>query len=151
ALYSSLGQGNPSMCGSVLCSDAFVSKLNLAGTGSSALVFSTYLGGGAEDGGNAIAGDPHGAIYVTGFTRSPNFPTVRPLYSSLGQGTITSCNTPYGTPNCADAFVARIDPGIPALTFSTYLGGSDEDIGYGITVDSTCPSTCNAYVTGFAK
>src|SRR5207253_8265579 len=51
--------------------DAFVTKLNAAGT---ALVYSTYLGGNANDYGNSIAVDAAGNAYLTGLTESTNFP-----------------------------------------------------------------------------
>src|SRR5207248_976905 len=52
-------------------SDAFVTKLNLLGT---APVYSTYLGGADLDQGAGIAVDSAGSAYVTGFTKSANFP-----------------------------------------------------------------------------
>ena len=62
--------------------DAFVAKVNPAG---SALVYSTYLGGSADDEGAAIAVDIAGNAYITGETISPNFPTVKPLQGSRGR------------------------------------------------------------------
>ena len=56
--------------------DAFVTKLNAAGN---ALVYSTYLGGGDDDDGCSIAVDASGNAYVTGGTRSTNFPTASPI------------------------------------------------------------------------
>jgi len=107
--------------------DAFVAKLNAAG---SALVYSTYLGGSANDYGYGIAVDSSGSAYVTGYTYSTNFPTVSPLQETYGGGT--------------DAFVAKLNAAGSALVYSTYLGGSDFDYGRGIGVDSSG----NAYVTG---
>jgi len=52
-------------------SDAFVTKINAAGT---ALVYSTHLGGSGDDGGERIAVDAAGAAYVTGSTTSTTFP-----------------------------------------------------------------------------
>jgi hypothetical protein len=75
---------------------AFVAKLNLTG---SALVYSTYLGGGA-DGGSGIAADSSGNAYITGYTGSVNFPTMNPLQPAYGGN--------------GDAFVAEIASG-PAL------------------------------------
>jgi uncharacterized repeat protein (TIGR01451 family) len=108
--------------------DAFVTKLNAAGTG---LDYSTYLGGSGPDQGNSIAIDASGNAYVTGITGSQNFPTVRGGYELFGG---------YGD----DAFVTKLNPAGAALIYSTLLGGTDYDSGYGIAVDSTG----SAYVTG---
>lgn len=108
-------------------SDAFIAKLNVPGT---ALVYSTYLGGKGGDGGTGIAVDASGNAFVTGFTSSTNFPTARPFQASnKGKG---------------DAFVTKLNAAGSAIVFSTYLGGSGEDSGLGITVDSSG----NAYVAG---
>ena len=109
--------------------DAFVAKLNPAG---SALVYSTYLGGSGDDVGIGIAVDSSGSAYVTGATDSTDFPTMNPLQpSNAGGGD--------------DAFVAKLNPAGSALVYSTYLGGSGDDVGIGIAVDSSG----NAYVTGW--
>ena len=111
--------------------DAFVSKLDPSG---SKLLFSSFLGGSDIDYGLAIALDPSGNVFVTGYTQSTNFPTVNPIQS--------------GNSGNGDAFVAEIDTNLPQnqqLVYSTYLGGSSADSGQGIAVDSGD----NAYVTGF--
>jgi len=108
-------------------SDAFVAKLNAAG---SALVYSTYLGGAGTDEGLGIAVDAAGNAYVTGNTVSGNFPTANPFQASNGGG--------------ADAFVTKLNAAGSALVYSTYLGGSFDDRGFGIAVDTSG----NAYVTG---
>jgi len=107
--------------------DAFVAKLNAAG---SALVYSTYLGGSGEDGGYRIAVDASGNVYITGYTYSPNFPTASALQATMRGN--------------SDAFVAKLDAAGSALVYSTYLGGSSYDYGYGIAVDASG----SAYVTG---
>ncbi len=114
--------------------DAFVTKLNAAG---SALVYSTYLGGTDLEEGAGIAVDTAGNAYVTGRTRSANFPTVNPFQPALGGG---DCS---GNP-CLDAFVTKLSSTGSALVYSTYLGGSADDLGEAITVDSDG----NAYMTG---
>jgi len=111
--------------------DAFVAKLNAAG---SALVYSTYLGGGGDDRGYGIAADSFGNAYVTGYTGSGNFPTVSPLQATHGGGTY-------------DVFVAKLNAAGSAVVYSTYLGGSGDDQGNGIAVDSFG----NAYVTGYTN
>jgi len=99
--------------------DAFVTKLNPVG---SALVYSTYLGGSGDDLASGIAVDPAGNAYVTGSTRSPNFPTTPGAFQPVLSGTV-------------DAFVTKLDPSGSALVYSSYLGGSSEDQGFGIAVD----------------
>jgi beta-propeller repeat-containing protein len=112
-------------------SNGFVAKINAAGT---ALLYSTYLGGSSRDQGNGIAVDSSGNAYVTGQTYSTNFP-----------GASSSMIQPSGGGNFnSDAFVAEINAAGTTLVYSTYLGGSDYDVGNGIAVDSGG----NAYVTG---
>jgi Beta-propeller repeat/Abnormal spindle-like microcephaly-assoc'd, ASPM-SPD-2-Hydin len=112
-------------------SDAFVTEINSSG---SALVYSTYLGGSSMDWGNGIAVDSSGNAYVVGFTRSADFPLAGSLQATCG-----------GCPGSADAFVAELAPNGGALLHSTYLGGSGDDHGTGIAIDSDG----NIYVTGF--
>src|SRR5206468_9212110 len=108
--------------------DAFVTKLDPTG---SALVYSTYLRGSNDDRAWAIAVDAAGNAYVTGLTSSSDFPTTPGAFQ-----------TSYGG-GYSDAFVTQLNPAGSALLYSTYLGGSGDDRGYGIAVD-----TLNAYVTG---
>jgi hypothetical protein len=112
--------------------DAFVAKINPSG---SALAYSTYLGGSGNDNGFGIAVDGSGNAYVTGSTCSTNFPTMNPLQPNYGGP---------GGDYCGDAFVTEINPSGSALVYSTYLGGSEWDFGYGIAVDRSG----NVYVTG---
>ncbi|MEY2518284.1 MAG: hypothetical protein QOF24_43 [Verrucomicrobiota bacterium] len=112
--------------------DGFVTKLNPTG---SALVYSTYLGGNRDDYGHSIAVDALGNAYVTGFTESLNFPTTFGAYQTANGGGIPS----------RDAFVIKLNPTGDALVYSTYLGGSGEEYGLSIAVDSAG----DAYVTGY--
>lgn len=105
----------------------------MGGSTGSALIYSTYLGGADYDEGDGIAVDSSGNGYITGRTRSTNFPTINPLQAVYGGG-----------PD--DAFVAKLNPSGSALVFSTYLGGSSRDCGRAIAVDSSG----NTYVTGYA-
>jgi uncharacterized protein (TIGR03437 family) len=108
--------------------DAFVAKVNLTGSG---LIFSTYLGGGGDDLGNGIALDDAGSAYVTGDTRSSDFNTKNPL-QAVNRGGL-------------DAFISKLDPAGAALVYSTYLGGSGEDLAQGVALDASG----NAYLTGY--
>jgi hypothetical protein len=119
--------------------NAFVTKLNATGT---ALVYSTYLGGSVSnpfyngDLGLGIAVDGSGDAYVTGSTRSSNFPTTPGAFQTQLGGLD------------GNAFVTKLNATGTALVYSTYLGGSGGagfgDVGTGIAVDAAG----NAYVTG---
>jgi Ca2+-binding RTX toxin-like protein len=107
--------------------DVFVTKLNDKG---SALKYSTYLGGKVGDFAYGIAVDGEHAAYVTGSTSSLDFPTQAPFQAS--------------TAGSDDAFVTKLNATGSALVYSTYLGGSNGDAGYGIAIDEGQA----AYVTG---
>ena len=112
--------------------DAFVTKLNASGA---SLVYSTYLGGSSSDAGYAVAVDNTGKAYVTGYTYSDSFPTQNPIQAAIaGVGT-------------GDAFVTKLDAFGTSLLYSTYLGGSSNEIGYGVAVN-TYKLSSNAYITG---
>jgi hypothetical protein len=97
------------------------------------LIYSTYLGGSGADQGNGIAVDSAGNAYITGQTASTDFPTKNPLQPANG--------------GSSTAFVTKINAAGSALVYSTYLGGSGGDYGFGIAVDSKG----NAYVTGYTE
>ncbi|MEA3276877.1 MAG: SBBP repeat-containing protein, partial [Pseudomonadota bacterium] len=120
----------PDFSGGVYHGDAFVSKLNADG---SAAVYSTYLGGMSDDFGHGIAVDGAQNAYVTGWTRSTDFPTINALYPDFGGGAFT-----------ANAFVFKLNADGSSPFYSTYLGGSEYDSGSDIAFDSAG----NAYVTG---
>jgi len=111
--------------------DVFIAKLKPDGSG---LVYATLLGGGREDVGKAIAVDDAGNVYVTGLTDSSNFPTTDGAFD-------TEYNEGY-YPD--DAFVVKLNGDGSDLVYSTYLGGTADDVGKGIALDSSG----NAYVTG---
>ena len=99
------------------------------------IVYSSYLGGGGRDLGQAIAVDSVGAMYVTGFTESLNFPT----------GNFTPVGVLRGT---RDAFVTKIGAspvnGVHPRIYSAYIGGSMDEIANSIAVDAAGA----AYVAG---
>jgi uncharacterized protein (TIGR03437 family) len=107
--------------------DAFVAKLNSTG---SSLAYSTYLGGSRDDGGLGIATDSTGNAYLSGSTNSTNYPLEKPLQAA------NSGNS--------DVIVTKINPTGSALVYSTYFGGSQDEFGRGIAVDTDG----FAYVTG---
>jgi hypothetical protein len=133
--------------GGLLVTNAFVTELNPAG---SAIVYSGFLGEYENVNGQAIAVDSNGNAYVTGQTgpnslsdipippppappppEPPPFPIVGGFQPFYGGGT-------------SNAFIAKIGATGSTILYSSYLGGSIEDIGYGIAVDGNA----NAYVTG---
>jgi len=95
------------------------------------LTYSTFLGTGSPEGGHAIAVDAAGSAYVTGFTRSTIFPTTAGAFDENNNGE-------------QDVFVTKFSPDGSAQAYSTFLGGSDPDYGYGIALDPAG----NAYLTG---
>jgi len=112
--------------------DTFVSKLNANGA---SLLYSTYLGGSDSDASTAIVVDSMGNAYVTGQTVSVDFPTTTGAFQTAFGGGV------------GDAFITKLDPAGAALVYSTYLGGSDVDVGNGIAIDGVG----NAYVAGATR
>jgi hypothetical protein len=102
--------------------DAFVSTLSADG---SSLLHSTYLGGSGNDQAKGIAVDTSGAAYVIGDTDSTNFPIKAP-------GNAFQRNLAGNR----DAFVAKLDANSADLDYSTYLGGTSQEVAYGIAVDA---------------
>jgi Leucine-rich repeat (LRR) protein len=108
--------------------DAFVTKFSASG---SSLVYSTYLGGSGGEYEESLEIDNSGNVYVSGHTNSTDFPLVNAYQASLG-------DTLYG-----DTFLSKIAPDGLSLSFSTYLGGNDDEYIFDIDVDTT-----GVYVTG---
>jgi hypothetical protein len=108
--------------------EAFITKLNATG---SALIYSTYLGGSNWDSGNSITIDNSGNAYVTGYTDSHDFNTTFSSFQFVNDGS-------------TDVFVAKINTTGSGLVYSTYLGGSGDEVGYSIAIDVIG----NAYITG---
>ncbi|MBZ5545684.1 MAG: SBBP repeat-containing protein, partial [Acidobacteriia bacterium] len=128
------GHCNSSLFGGLVTYDAFVTKLNPAG---SAIVYSGFLGGRGHTLGFGIAVDVNGNAFVTGATTaSANFPA--------SGGVLNGLQVLFGG-GVKDAYIAKISPTGEAIRYITYLGGSDEDEGLGIAADNNN----FAYATGF--
>ena len=117
--------------------DVYVAKLDPTG---STLVYSTYLGGSANDLSAGIAVDAAGNAYVTGRTGSSDFPTTLGAFQFLFGGGSTF----QAQFRASDVFVTKLNATGSALIYSTYLGGSNDDWASGIAVDAAG----NAYVAG---
>ncbi len=104
--------------------DAFVLKLDP----SFQVIYSTYVGGQRNDVAMAIAADAQGNAYITGRTESPDFPVTAGAFDP----TVAGYQPRFAF---VDGFVAKLDPA-GNLVYSTFLGGSAGNIGYGIAVDS---------------
>jgi len=126
--------------------DAFVTRLNAAGTG---LIYSTFLGGAALDEARDIvmAG---GHAYVTGATASLTFPATGGAYDLTRNGGV-------------DAFVLKLNTTGSGLSYGTFLGGAGDETGYGLAVEATgeahvagttssanLPVSAGAYDTGYS-
>jgi hypothetical protein len=103
--------------------DAFVLLLNPEISGSTGLIFSSFLGGttGAESA-NGVAYDSSGNMYVVGSTASTDWPVTANAYASVIYGP-------------QDAYIAQINPNSGVLTYATYMGGELVDDGRGIALD----------------
>ena len=110
--------------------DAFVLKLDASG---STIDYSTYLGGSDVDEAFGIAVDSSGNAYITGYTRSSDFPTFNAYNSTYGGN--------------ADVFVSKLSTSGSTLLYSTYVGGSSDEGGLGVAIDSSG----NAFVSGFTN
>ena len=107
--------------------DAFLVKINPNVSGTSSLLYATYLGGVSDEDGWDVAVDASGLAYITGSTQSQNFPTTSNAFQST-------------KPAYQAAFLTKVDTGtsrVASVPYSSFLGGSNNDIGYGVGVDAT--------------
>jgi hypothetical protein len=150
----------------------FVTKVNTASISTLSVPYSTYFGGGSPSNaiaqGGGIAVDTAGNIYFSGTTNffnsqetlsggnSGDFPILNAYQPCLDSPPPTeqlppvTCAAPTTTPYPTDAFVAKLNPaaaqtGSSQLIFSTYFGGSGEETGPAITIDT---GAANIYLTG---
>lgn len=123
----------------VSTSNIFVSKLNSSGNG---FIYSTLIGGGnnpslspsSQSTASALALDSSNHAYITGYTFAYTFPIANSLYPH--KNTTADFNTNFNT-IFPDAIICKLNVAGTALDFSTYIGGSFNDYGYAIAVDST--------------
>jgi hypothetical protein len=112
-----------------------IGELDLTKSGNQSLVYSTYFGGSTVDEVRQLIVDPRGDVLLTGWTLSSDFPV-----------TPTAMKSQYG--GSGNAFVARVKPAAPPsgfVLYSTYIGGSGGDVGYGVATDSAGNLYCAGY------
>ena len=138
-----VGTGFPSTLGAYqttprALNQFFFTKVDPNTSGSGSVLYSTYFGGSSPSNGSVLGGgvavDSNSNAYITGGTNFTDMPLLN-AYQGLNEGGF-------------DAFVAKINPsGVTGeqLLYSTYLGGSGDDVGFGVAVDSSP----DAYVTGW--
>jgi hypothetical protein len=113
--------------------DAYVVKLNPSG---SALVYSTYLGGQNSEVGTGITLDANNQAYITGGSRSTNFPTTPSAFQTTYRG------------GDFDVFVTKLNSAGSALVYSTYIGGTGNLVNGDLAESIAVDSAGNAHVTG---
>ena len=111
--------------------DVFVTKLNADG---SDLIYSTFVGGNDRDYGFGIKIDGAGNAYVTGLTFSTDFPTTVGAYDTTQNGN-------------EDAFILKLNADASDLSYSTFIGGSEEEWCKQIALDGSG----NTYIIGYTK
>lgn len=134
-----------SSCNVVAAQDAFVSRISADGTH---LIYSTYLGGSAQDQARAITVDAGNNAYITGFTYSTDFPLVNPYQSLCGPAwtmqqpvysgepfnlEFANCGSTNGAP---DVFITKLNASGTQLLYSTYFGGTANENPNGIALDA---------------
>ncbi len=140
----------------------FASEINTAYSGPPSMIYSTYFGGSnpavaiANGGGITVDATPSNVnMYFTGETNmlakglngGAGFPLFNAWQSCLNEpGNHGTCTLSDQTNTNTDAFVAKINPNLPGSNpvYSTYIGGSGNDAGVAIAVDTSS----QAYVTG---
>lgn len=100
--------------------NVFVTKLDVSG---SSLVYADYIGGNSEDYPIAMVMDGSNHVFITGYTYSGDYPTVNPYQANS-----------TGAP---DVFITEVAADGASLVYSSYLGGSSQDLSSGIALDPT--------------
>ena len=135
----------------------FVAKIDPLTSGTASVPYLTYFGGGNPNNGvvqgGGIAVDSNSNVYITGGTNFVNTGTNAATDFPILNGFENCLNSPSKPATCTigstqtDAFVAKLNPAAAVgdqLQYSTYLGGTGNDVGNGIALDSSA----NAYITG---
>jgi len=113
--------------------DLIIAVLDPTQFGTESLIYATYFGGSDTEAVRGMSVDASGNLLLTGYTLSADFPV-----------TPDAAQPTYG--GNADLFVTVVNPFTPQfLLYSTYLGGSDAEVGYAIGADAQN----NIYVTGY--
>ena len=117
--------------------DVIVTKIDPSASGSAQLAYSTFIGGNDTDAGYDILVDDDENIWLVGYTPdgTTDYPTTTGAYDQTHNGS-------------GDIFVTKLDPsasGSAQLAYSTFLGGSPLEIGYGIALDGSG----NVWVAGY--
>jgi uncharacterized repeat protein (TIGR01451 family) len=118
--------------------DAFVTKISPSGE---SLIYSTYLGGNGRDTGASIAVDSSGDAYIGGYIWFANLSAGLPTFPTTSNALHRS-----NSGGLSDGFITKLDPN-GGLLYSTFFGGSGEDIIYGIAVDQFR----TVYVAGYTN
>lgn len=111
--------------------DAFLAKLNAAG---STLLYMSFLCGSAHEEALDVAVDAQGGAVAVGYTTSSDFPVTAGALSRERRSTL-------------DGFIARLSPDGSTLAYSTYLGGSADDVATSVALDGTG----RMYVAGYTR
>ncbi len=114
--------------------DAIVGVMDFTQSGNPSLVYDTYFGGSDNDAVEAIQLDNNGHLIVVGYTLSTDFP-------------VTGDGLQVSNAGGGDAFISIVDVLNPSkfVLYSTYLGGSDGEVAYGVATDTAG----NIYVSGY--
>lgn len=122
--------------------EIFVSKIDTNASGVDSLSYSTFILGNSYDGVKGIAVDDNGNAYITGYTRSTNFPITASAYQSSLSPTEDTAQ---------DAFILKLDTnqsGSASLAYSSYFGGAGGENGNHPADDIAIDGFGNAYITG---
>jgi hypothetical protein len=135
---SSANANEPAPPAANVTGSAFVTKVNTAGNGTASLVYSTYIAGSTQETGYGIALGPNNIAYVTGLTKSGDFPFTAGAFDTSGPGNGKAFLVLVDTTN------AVVGNPLTPFRYATFLGGTTGNVGYGIKVDGNG----NVYIAG---